>query len=77
MCEMLAVGGDIGCSMGPWVTGLVSDAVSQLPGADAWGGEWGLNAEQLGLKAGLGVAIVFPLMMLVGVLLLRSRKEKV
>ncbi len=77
MFGMLAVCGDIGCSIGPWVTGLVSDAVSQLPGADAWGGEWGLNAEQLGLKAGLGVAIVFPLMMLVGVLLLRSRKEKV
>ena len=54
MFGMLAIFGDIGAAVGPWIAGVVSDAVG------------------LGLKAGLLVAIVFPVMLVIGVMLLKK-----
>ena len=54
MFGMLAIFGDIGAALGPWIAGVVSDAVG------------------LGLKAGLLVAIVFPIMLVIGVMLLKK-----
>lgn len=54
MFGMLAIFGDIGAAVGPWIAGVVSDAVG------------------LGLKAGLLVAIVFPIMLVIGVMLLKK-----
>lgn len=67
MFGMLAVFGDIGCSIGPWLSGAVSSAViaSQTSAA----------AEQFGLKAGLLSGIIFPVFMIIGVLLLKKRKR--
>lgn len=53
MFSLLALAGDLGCALGPWLTGLVSDAVQQ---------QFSLNAAN-GLKAGLAVAMVFPLLL--------------
>jgi len=65
MFGVLAIAGDTGCSIGPWLAGAISDAVQTT----AWGAnliaQVGLSPEQLGLKAGLLVAIVFPVMLLV------------
>ena len=60
MFALLAFGGDIGCSAGPFVVGIVSDAAG---GAIRWG---------------ILSAIVFPIIMVVGlgVLFLRLTKDK-
>lgn len=85
MFALLALGGDIGCSVGPWLTGTVSDAVVNLvnntPSVFKGLLESGLSAEQLGLKAGFLSAVIFPLLMLFGVILLsksgkRSNEKK-
>jgi len=75
MFAILAVCGDIGCSVGPWLTGIVSDAVCALPGAQAFGAARALTTEQLGLKAGLAAAMIFPVIMLLGVIVLKRFKQ--
>ena len=57
MFALLAVSGDIGCSTGPTVVGLVSSAFND------------------NLKAGLLVATIFPLILLVGMLFLRKKNS--
>ena len=56
MYALMALAGDLGCSGGPTVVGLVADA------------------SQGSLQAGLGAAIVFPVLMLAGILLLKRRR---
>lgn len=56
MYALMALAGDLGCSAGPTVVGLVADA------------------SQGSLQAGLLVAIVFPVLMLLGLLTLRKKK---
>ena len=56
MYALMALAGDLGCSGGPTVVGLVADA------------------SQGSLQAGLGAAIVFPVLMLAGILLLKKLK---
>lgn len=58
MFGMLAVFGDIGAAVGPWVAGVVSDTT------------------QFGLKAGLFVAIIFPILLVVGILRYRMLESK-
>lgn len=64
---LLALGGDVGCSVGPWLTGLVSGAAQRSEGIVARGLAAGLDAVQTGLKSGLLVAVIFPLALLIGV----------
>ena len=73
---VLAVCGDIGCSLGPWLTGTVSDAVSGFSKAAGLAQELGLTIDELSLKAGLLAAIIFPVMMLTGLLLSSKRKKE-
>lgn len=58
MFGMLAVAGDVGCAVGPWLTGAVS---SYFIGTSTTAA-----AQQPGLKAGLLSAIVFPVIMIIG-----------
>lgn len=51
MFAMMALGGDLGCSVGPWLTGVVADASS--------------------LNIGLSTGMVFPVVMLIGLLVLK------
>ena len=74
MFALLAAFGDIGCSLGPWLTGLVSDLVQGSADAVARAAAAGISAEQLGLKSGLTAAAVFPAVMIVCLLLLRRKK---
>ena len=62
----MALGGDAGCSLGPWLTGLVSDVVQA--------GYNGPNPAQYGLKAGLITAAVFPVGMFLLLLLFPKQK---
>lgn len=71
MFGALAIFGDVGASIGPWMAGFVSDAAQQSSRLLAWGAASGLHPEQVGLKSGLFVAIVFPLLLVAGVMFLR------
>ena len=68
MFGMLAVFGDIGASSGPWIAGFVSDVAQKSNRLLAIGQANNLNPEQLGLKVGLLTAMIFPVMMLIGIL---------
>jgi len=57
MFALLALGGDIGCFLGPTVVGMVSGACGD------------------NLKIGILAAVVFPLLIIVGMLLLRGQKK--
>lgn len=58
MFALLALGGDVGCFLGPTVVGMVSGACSD------------------NLKAGILAAVIFPLLLIVGMLLLRKQKPQ-
>ncbi len=73
MFGLLAIFGDLGASVGPWLAGLVSDLTLQAQGLIDIGQAYGLNPDQLGLKAGLLSAIFFPVMLAVGVSVLKKR----
>ena len=62
---ILAVMGDLGCSVGPWLAGLVSDGAQAVPQLTQFAAQAGLTAEQLGLKAGLLLGTVFPVTLFV------------
>lgn len=57
---MLALAGDLGCSLGPWLTGAVSDAAQRLPFLQEAMQGSGLMPDQWGLRAGLAVAVSSP-----------------
>ncbi len=64
MFALLSVMGDVGCSAGPWITGLVSDAVTKSKGAfESLVFFDGLAPEQIALKCGIFVIIIFPVTM--------------
>ena len=71
MFAFLAVFGDLGCAVGPWMAGLVSDAVQRAQAA-AVPLE---TAESIGLRSGLLLGTIFPVLLLIGLLFLRQRKE--
>ena len=58
MFALLALAGDIGCSSGPTVVGLVS-------------GAWNDN-----LKAGILAAVIFPILLLIGILVFKKSGKK-
>lgn len=65
MFALLALCGDVGCSLGPGLVGTVSDRL-QTAGTDT----------SAALRGGIAVGLIFPLLLLAGVLLLRGRKER-
>lgn len=58
---LMAAGGDLGASVGPWAVGLVADACIASPRAAEFAAELSLNPEQLGMKIGLLIGMLFPL----------------
>lgn len=59
MFALLALGGDIGCSGGPTLVGMVSDALGD------------------NLKMGILAGIIFPVLLLIGIVLCRKSGDKV
>jgi MFS family permease len=77
MFAVLALAGDLGCSLGPWLSGVVTDYAGSALGANPAVSE---NVEQLAMKCGMLAAAVFPLIMVVVLsvyLLIEHRKRKV
>ena len=59
---MMAAGGDMGAAIGPQLVGIVTDAVAASSQAVSWAGSLGLTVEQLGMKLGMCVGLLFPLL---------------
>jgi MFS family permease len=58
---LMAAGGDLGASIAPQLMGIVVDTVTASDLAVKLGMSTGLSPEQLGLKAGMLVTALFPL----------------
>ncbi len=74
MFGMMAVFGDVGASLGPWLAGLASDLAQESALIQQRAQATGLSLDQLGLKCGLLLGCVFPIIMLVGLMLFRKSK---
>ncbi len=58
---MMAAGGDLGASVGPQLVGVVTDLAMKSHWAAELAVRWGLTPDQLGMKLGLLVGMLFPL----------------
>lgn len=76
MFGILAIFGDLGGAVGPWLAGWVSDLAQQSSELVALGAENSLGMDQLGLKLGLLAAMVFPLVLLIGIILLKKERGR-
>ncbi len=73
---LMAAGGDLGGSVGPQLVGLITDVVIASPASVGFAEKIGLTAEQLGMKAGMLSAMVFPVIAIVLYLIVvRSEKK--
>ncbi len=59
---MMASGGDMGASVGPQLVGLITDIAMENPQIIKMAGSIGTTAEQLGMRMGMLVGMLFPLM---------------
>ena len=76
MFGILALFGDVGCSLGSWLTGRVSDLALKIPQILSFADRHGLEYEQIGLKTGILSAAVFPLIMAVTLVFSNSFGKK-
>jgi len=58
---IMASGGDLGASVGPQLVGIITDAVVANPTAQDFAQALGLSPDQLGMKLGMLVGMLFPL----------------
>lgn len=75
MFGILAICGDIGCSLGPWLAGIISDRVKETGQSLSIWMNRGLNFDQIGLRSGLLVASIFPALMFIGLVLIKKKKS--
>ena len=74
---LMAAGGDLGASVGPQMMGMITDAVIASPSMQQMAQNLLLTPEQLGMKAGMLFASVFPLLsILVYYILYKSCSKK-
>ncbi|MBQ2708620.1 MAG: MFS transporter [Clostridia bacterium] len=59
---MMAAGGDMGASVGPQLIGIITDAAIAIPAISEAAASMGLAPEQLGMKLGMLVGMLFPLL---------------
>jgi len=62
MFAILAAGGDMGASFGPWIISFVTDNVSRIPSMVNLANKLGLTLEQFGLRAGILIGTIFPIL---------------
>lgn len=76
MFAVLALAGDLGCSFGPGLIGLVSNAVEQGTLILPKGLFSSSSMTEVGLKAGILTAAIFPAILFVGLLLLNITRKR-
>ncbi len=75
---LMAAGGDFGASMGPQMVGVVTDAAIKNETLISMANTLGLSAEQFGMKLGMIVGMLFPMIAIaVYATYLKSYKKKV
>ncbi len=72
---MMAAGGDLGASVGPQLVGVITDFVMESDDVVSIASSIGLTTEQLGMKAGLLVGMLFPLAAIPLYLFMHRRKS--
>ncbi len=72
---LLAIFGDLGCSLGPYFTGIVSNAVN-IESVSAYPIFSGLDVNLVCLKCGLMAAAAFPILMIVTLVVFSVVKKK-
>lgn len=73
---MMAAGGDMGAAAGPQLIGVITDFVIENPQLLTLAEKLSLAPEQLGMKAGMLVGMLFPLLAIpVYLTIKKSRKE--
>ena len=73
---LMAAGGDLGASIAPQLMGVVVDTVSASQWASLFSPQLGLSPEQLGMKTGMLISAIFPMLGLLALLLLRNYFRK-
>jgi hypothetical protein len=75
---LMAAGGDLGASLGPQMVGAVTDVAMALPAFSSLADGLGLTSGQLGMRAGLLIGALFPLMAasVFGHIWRKDKKEK-
>lgn len=58
---MMAAGGDFGASVGPQLVGVITDTVMRVPSMVKFSETLAITPEQLGMKAGMLLGMIFPL----------------
>lgn len=76
MFGILAICGDIGCSLGPWITGKISNYFTKKNNIISIWPNSNLDIEQVAIRIGLLVAVIFPISMLIGLLLTSKNAKK-
>lgn len=75
MFAILALAGDVGCGSGPALVGFISD-LADKGGFSALGSIIPAGGTEACLKVGMFVAIVFPILLVIGMLLLKKNKKE-
>lgn len=76
MFGALAVFGDLGCSLGSYIPGIISDSVLNNEVLIGFANKIGMDITSFSLRAGILVAVIFPLLMIVGLWVLRGFENK-
>ena len=77
MYAMMASGGDLGASVAPQLVGVVTDGVAASQSLSAFALDLGITPEQLGMKIGMLIGMIFPLIaVFVYTYLLRERRRR-
>ncbi len=71
MFGLLAIFGDLGASIGPWLAGLISNMIQALQTNEVTN----LPVEQVALKSGILVSVIFPFILLIGISVLKREKK--
>ena len=73
---LMAAGGDLGASVAPQLVGIITDTAVVDPSWIAFANSLGLTPEQFGMKAGLLVGMLFPLVAIpIFVYFIKTRKK--
>lgn len=74
---MMASGGDFGASVGPQLVGLITDGVMTNANAVGFAQTLGITVEQLGMKCGMCVGALFPILaILVFSIVCKTKRER-
>ncbi|MGN1081173.1 MAG: MFS transporter, partial [Acutalibacteraceae bacterium] len=73
---LMAAGGDLGGSVAPQILGAVVDTVSQSSQGTKLGEMLSLSSEQIGIKAGMLTAALYPILGVVLLLIIKKKLNK-